>query len=60
MHLQDEYDTWKQNSLINMKTAQDWRPVLMGLGIIALFLGAVLVKFYLDQKKQEGFELEIS
>ena len=60
MHLHEDYDHWKQNSLINMRTPQDWRPILVGLGIIAAFLGAVFVKRYLDQKRQEGFELEIS
>ncbi len=60
MHLQQDYDNWKQNSLLNMKTPQDWRPVLVGFGIIAMFLGAVLVKRYIDQKRQEGYELELS
>jgi hypothetical protein len=56
MHLHEEYDQWRENSLINMKTAADWRPVFVGLGIIVAILGAVFLKFYMDQKKLEGFD----
>ncbi len=60
MRLQEGYDQWKQNSLINMKTPQDWRPVIVGLGILAAFIGAAFVKFYLEKRKLEQYELEIS
>jgi len=60
MHLQDNYEHWKQNSLISMKTPEDWRPVIIGAGIIVALLGAVFIKYYVDQKKLEGFELEVS
>ncbi len=60
MHLQEDYDQWKQNSLLNMKTLQDWRPVMVGLGILAALIGAAFVKFYVEQKKLECYDLEIS
>ena len=60
MHLQEDYDQWKEHSLINMKTSADWRPVFVGLGLIVAILGAVFIKYYVDQKKLEGFELKVS
>jgi hypothetical protein len=60
MHLQEDYEHWKQNSLINMKTPEDWRPVWVGLGILAALLGAVFIKYYIEQKKLAGYESEIS
>ncbi len=60
MHLHEDYETWKENSLISMRTPADWRPVFVGLGIIAAVIGAVFLKYYLDQKKLEGFELKVS
>lgn len=60
MHLQDDYEHWKENSLISMRTPQDWRPVLVGLGILAALIGAAFVKFYMEQKKLEGYDLEVS
>ncbi len=60
MRLQEDYAQWKQNSLINMKTPQDWRPVIVGLGVLAVFIGAAFIKFYMEKHKLEQYELEIS
>ncbi len=60
MHLHEEYAQWKQNSLINMKSPEDWHPVLVGAGILAVLLGVVFLKYYLEQRKLAGYELEIS
>jgi hypothetical protein len=43
-----------------MKTPEDWRPVIVGLGILAALIGAAFVKFYIEKKKLEGYDLEIS
>jgi hypothetical protein len=55
MHLEDQFEQWQQHSLIGMKSSEDWRPVWMGLGLLALLLGLAFAKFYYEkQKLQRG------
>ncbi len=55
MHLEDQYEDWQKNSLIHMKTAEDWQPVWLGLGLLAFIFGLVFLKFYMQQKDAGPF-----
>ncbi len=60
MRAREGYDQWKKNSLINMNSPEDWRPVFVGLGILFVLVGAAFVQFYLEQRRQKEYELELS
>ncbi len=50
MHLDEQYAEWQRNSLIHMKSAEDWKPVWLGVGLLAFIFALVFIKFYLENQ----------
>ncbi|HEY80499.1 MAG TPA: hypothetical protein EYP25_04125 [Anaerolineae bacterium] len=51
MHLEDQFEEWQRNSLLHMKTADDWKPVWLGLGLLAFVLGLAFLKRVIEQQE---------
>jgi len=50
MHLEDQFSEWQRNSLLNMKTSEDWKPVWLGLGLLVFIFGLVFLRRYMEQE----------
>ncbi len=51
MHLEDQFEEWQKNSLFQMKTAEDWKPVWLGVGLLAFIIGLTFLKYCSENKK---------